>query len=91
MYKVTRLYTDGVRQKQEPVDAFVVRLMHASDGVTASATINGRSVVPNLHRAHAVDINTWKKTFLFNGVEEVYNGNKITEVFQVWFVEEVEG
>lgn len=88
MYKVTRLYTDGVKQQQEPVDAFLVRFTHTSDGVRASATIDGQDAVPALHRAHVVDIDTWKRTFLFHGVEEVQNGNKITEVFQAWKVEE---
>ena len=91
MYKVTRLYTDGVRQKQEPVDAFVVHFRDASDGTTSSATINSQEVVPTLRRACVTEIDTWKKRFTITGIEELECGDQVMEVAQAWLVEEVEG
>lgn len=90
MYKITRLYTQGIRKEQEPVMAFQVEFGKTLGSDTAIASTKGWDVVPRLIRAMVCDMNTLKRQFQISGIETQHGEQDDVLFAQVWRVEEVE-
>lgn len=90
MYKITRLYTNGVLKRQEPVLAKAVKFGRLTTGpVKAVAWLNDEKTLPPLDRSVVCHIDTFCRFMSIGGLEEVQTGDSVTNVWQIWEVEEV--